>query len=104
MAPHNMRHRCGTAAFDFAALRDRPGVPGSSPPPTGAFVVEDVARREFAQHEEARAGDELALVARHPRSYRQRWEVVARQESFAREISVGIKVTFLAGGVNLKQQ
>jgi hypothetical protein len=46
--------------------------------PLGAFVVEDVARREFAQREEARAGDELALVARHPRSYRQRWEVVAR--------------------------
>ena len=42
--------------------------------------------------------------AGHSCPYRQRREVVARQESFAGEIPVGIKVAFLTGGVDLQQQ
>lgn len=72
--------------------------------PLVAFVVEDVARREFAQGEEARVDDEFAFSSRDPGPHGEGREVVARQEAFAGEVAVGVEVAFLAGDFELPQE
>ena len=72
--------------------------------PLRSLVIEDVAGAELTQRHEARAGDVLALAARHPDAHRQRGEVVAGQEALAGEVAVRIEVALVAADVASEQQ
>ena len=72
--------------------------------PLGALVIDDVARGELSQCKKPGSPDEFAFVARHPGPYGECWKVIAGQKSFARQISVWVKVAVFTTRVDLQQK